>query len=66
MAKVKIEEIVDHLSSEMRSALRAALNEVAPTAHVDEHAFYQHSDELSAENAEFGSVYQTDMWKWND
>jgi transcriptional regulator GlxA family with amidase domain len=41
MAKVKIEEIVDHLSSEMQSALRAALNEVAPAANVDEHTLYR-------------------------
>jgi len=41
MAKIKIEEVVDHLSSQMRSALRAALKEVAPTADVDEHALYR-------------------------
>ncbi|MGA2269046.1 MAG: hypothetical protein ABSH44_11310 [Bryobacteraceae bacterium] len=36
MARVKIEEIIDHLSSEMRGALADALSEVAPDADVDE------------------------------
>jgi hypothetical protein len=35
MARVKIEEIIDHLSSEMRSALADALSEVAPDADVN-------------------------------
>jgi hypothetical protein len=41
MAKVKIEEIVDHLSSEMRSALRSALNEVTPSVTIDENALFR-------------------------
>jgi len=35
MAQVNIAEIVDHLSSEMRRALDAAVQEVAPKAGVD-------------------------------
>jgi transcriptional regulator GlxA family with amidase domain len=35
VARVKIEEIVDHLSSEMRRALEAAVEECAPDADID-------------------------------
>jgi hypothetical protein len=35
MAEVKIEEIVDHLSSEMKRALEEAVNEVIPDARFD-------------------------------
>lgn len=35
MAKVKIESIVDHLSSEMKRALEAALSNVVPAVHID-------------------------------
>jgi hypothetical protein len=41
MAKVKIEEIVDHLSSEMRRALEEALSTVMPNAAVDGHEFFR-------------------------
>ena len=41
MAKVRIEEIVDHLSSEMRRALADAVREVLPNATVDDHALYR-------------------------
>jgi hypothetical protein len=41
MARVRIEQIVDHLSSEMRRALEAAVSEVAPDAHVDAHDLFR-------------------------
>jgi DNA-binding transcriptional regulator WhiA len=41
MAKVKIEEVVDHLSSEMRSALLEAIRAQLPAAEVDEHQLYR-------------------------
>ncbi len=37
MARVKIEEVVDHLSSEMRRALEDAVRECAPDANIDAH-----------------------------
>ena len=36
MAKIKIEDIVDHLSNEFRNALVEALNQVVPDADYDE------------------------------
>ena len=41
MARVKIEDIIDHLSSEMRAALRDAVRRVLPDAHVDEHQLFR-------------------------
>ena len=41
MASVKIEEIVDHLSTEMRRALRDAVQSVAPTAQIDDHELFR-------------------------
>jgi hypothetical protein len=41
MAQVKIEDIVEHLSSEMRRALQAAVEEVHPGAQVDPHALFR-------------------------
>jgi hypothetical protein len=41
MAKVKIEEIVDHLDSEMRRALEDALREVAPGIEIDSYVFFR-------------------------
>jgi hypothetical protein len=41
MAKAKIEEIVDHLGSEMRRALEDSLREVAPGIEMDSHAFFR-------------------------
>jgi hypothetical protein len=35
MAKIKVEDIIDHLDSEMRGALEAAVNEVIPGAAFD-------------------------------
>jgi len=35
MAQVRIEEIVDHLSSEMRKPLEETLREVVPNVQVD-------------------------------
>lgn len=35
MARVKMEEIVDHLSSEMRRALSDAVEEVSPNSNID-------------------------------
>jgi hypothetical protein len=37
VAQVNIEQIVDHLSAEMRRALEAAVQETAPDADVDAH-----------------------------
>lgn len=37
MAQVKIEDIVEHLRSEMRRALEAAIDDVAPDAEIDTH-----------------------------
>ena len=36
MARVKIEEVVDHLSTEMRKALSIAVDNVIPNASFDE------------------------------
>jgi hypothetical protein len=41
MARVKIEEIIEHLGSEMKSAMRAALANTAPDADVDANALYR-------------------------
>lgn len=41
MAKVKIEEIVDHLSSEMRRALAQTVATMVPDASVDEHELFR-------------------------
>lgn len=41
MARVKIEEIVDDLSTEMRSALEAAVKEVLPDAEFDRSALFR-------------------------
>ncbi len=41
MARVKIEEIVDHLSSEFRRALADAVSEVVPHAKVDEYDLFR-------------------------
>ena len=41
MARVKIEEIVDHLSSEFRRALAEAVRENVPEADFDEYALYR-------------------------
>lgn len=41
MAKIKIEEVIDHLSSEMRKALKDAISEVAPNTNIDEHELFR-------------------------
>lgn len=41
MAEIQVEEVIDHLSSEMRRALEDAAREVIPNAHVDSHALFR-------------------------
>ena len=41
MAQVNIEEIVDHLDSEMRRALEDAVREVAPSIMVDSRTLHR-------------------------
>lgn len=41
MASVNIEEVIDHLSSEIRRALEDAVQEVAPEAEVDSYDLYR-------------------------
>jgi hypothetical protein len=41
MAQVKIEAIIGHLDSEMRSAVHAALLEVAPDLNIDPHQLFR-------------------------
>lgn len=41
MARVKIEEIVDHLSSEIRNALKQAVENTLPDADFDERELFR-------------------------
>jgi len=41
MAEVQMDEIVDHLRSEMRRALEDAVREVAPNVQIDFHELYR-------------------------
>ncbi len=41
MARVKIEEVIDDLSSEIRSALEAAIKEVLPGAQFDSYELFR-------------------------
>lgn len=41
MARIRIEEIIEHLSSEMRKALEQAVSNVAPDTKIDAHALYK-------------------------
>ncbi len=41
MASVKMEEIVDHLSSEVRRALEDAVQQVAPNVRIDAHELFR-------------------------
>lgn len=41
MARVKIEEVIDHLSSEMRRALEDAVRETIPNVQVDAHELFR-------------------------
>jgi len=41
MARVQIEQIVDHLSSDIRRALGAAIEETLPGAECDQYALFR-------------------------
>lgn len=41
MARVKIEDIIDHLSSEMRKSLRDSVNKVIPGVPFDERELFR-------------------------
>lgn len=41
MARVKIEEIIDHLSTEMRKSLRDSVNKVIPEVTFDERELFR-------------------------
>lgn len=41
MASVKMEEIVDHLSTEVRRALEDAVQQVAPSTRIDAHQLFR-------------------------
>jgi len=41
MARVKIEDIVDHLNSEMRRALEDAVKRAVPDAHFDAYQLFR-------------------------
>lgn len=41
MARIKVEEIVDHLSSEFRRALAETVREHIPNAEFEEYALYR-------------------------
>lgn len=41
MASVKMEEIIDHLSSEVRRALEDAVQQVAPNSRIDSHELFR-------------------------
>ena len=41
MARVKIEEVVDHLSTEIRKALSIAVNNVIPNVSFDERQLFR-------------------------
>ncbi|MCE7517178.1 MULTISPECIES: hypothetical protein [Halomonadaceae] len=41
MAEVEIEEIIDHLSSEMKRALEAAVQDVKPDANIDRNDLFR-------------------------
>ena len=41
MARVKIEGIIDHLSHDMKRALEAAIDEVAPSSNIDRDDLYR-------------------------
>ncbi|MXN31339.1 hypothetical protein [Delftia sp. CH05] len=41
MASVKMEEIVDHLSTEVRRALENSVRQVAPDARIDSYELFQ-------------------------
>jgi NAD dependent epimerase/dehydratase family enzyme len=41
MARIKIEDVIDHLSYEMRRALEDAVNNVAPDTKLDTHELFR-------------------------
>jgi len=41
LARVKIEDIIDHLSSEMRKSLRDSVDNVIPNANFDERELFR-------------------------
>ena len=41
MARVKIEEVIDHLSTEMRKSLRDSVNKVIPEVTFDERELFR-------------------------
>lgn len=41
MAEVQMDEIVDHLRSEVRRALEDAVREAAPNVNIDAHELYR-------------------------
>jgi hypothetical protein len=41
MAEIKVEEVIDHLRSEMKRALEDAVTEVIPTAQYDRDELYR-------------------------
>lgn len=61
MAKVNIEEIIDHLSSEMRRSLRDSVNSVIPGATFDERELLDDLRERYVESAVHGKTYPTGM-----
>ena len=41
MARIKVEEVVDHLDTEFRGALIDALGQVSPNTQVDAYEFFR-------------------------
>jgi len=41
MAQIKIEDVIDHLSYEMKRALEAAVQDVAPNADIDRNELFR-------------------------
>jgi hypothetical protein len=41
MAKVQVEQVIDHLSSEMRNALESAVTETIPDADFDPYELFR-------------------------
>lgn len=58
MAKVKIEEIVDHLSSEMRKALVEAVRAATDLEVIDDRALFREFKGQSGAGATLGRKYR--------
>ena len=41
MARIRVEQVIDHLGGKMRSAIDETLQKLAPDANVDAQAFYR-------------------------